>query len=183
MQWKRPGIAGPFPQDSTTCASAIDDSIAPAGRLPSKPAATAARSVGRCGRDVALRRRSGCSWLACPSDLARFRTKRAGPFQGLEAIHLDSRKVRKQFFVTVVRGDKPEALGIIEPFDRTACHKLPQRKNRFQTGGRSGQRQMQRGVAPNTAAPLSRRRCRLRRPPCSRSTRGPVCCFGSRDRT
>jgi hypothetical protein len=31
--------------------------------------------------------------------------------------------VRKQIFAAVIRSDKAEALGIIEPLDGTCCHK------------------------------------------------------------
>lgn len=49
--------------------------------------------------------------------------------QRLETGHLNCRKVRKQFFLAVIRLDKAETLGVIEPFDDTASHKLPQRKS------------------------------------------------------
>jgi len=45
------------------------------------------------------------------------------PFlQGLEALHVDSREVGKQIFTTFVRGDEPEALSVVKPFDDTSCH-------------------------------------------------------------
>ncbi len=43
-------------------------------------------------------------------------------FQGLEAVHLDCGKVGEQILTTVVRSDKAEAFGIIEPLDGTCCH-------------------------------------------------------------
>ncbi len=38
-------------------------------------------------------------------------------FQCFETIHLDRRKVSKQIFTTVVRGDKSKSLCIVEPFN------------------------------------------------------------------
>ena len=43
-------------------------------------------------------------------------------FQSLEAVHLDCGKVGEQILTTVVRSDKAEAFGIIEPLDGTCCH-------------------------------------------------------------
>ena len=43
-------------------------------------------------------------------------------FQGLKAVHLDCGKVGEQILTTVVRSDKAEAFGIIEPLDGTCCH-------------------------------------------------------------
>lgn len=44
-------------------------------------------------------------------------------FEGLEAVHLDCGKVCKQILTAVIRGDKAEAFGIVEPLDGTCCHK------------------------------------------------------------
>ncbi len=43
-------------------------------------------------------------------------------FQGLEAVHLDCGKVGEQILTTVIRSDKAETFGIIEPLDGTCCH-------------------------------------------------------------
>jgi hypothetical protein len=44
-------------------------------------------------------------------------------FEGLEAVHLDCGKVGEQIFTAVIRSDKSEAFGIVEPLDGTCCHK------------------------------------------------------------
>jgi len=43
-------------------------------------------------------------------------------FQGLEALHVDSRKMGEQIFTTFIRGNKAEAFSVVEPFDDTSCH-------------------------------------------------------------
>lgn len=43
-------------------------------------------------------------------------------FQSLEAVHLDCGKVGEQILTTVIRSDKAETFGIIEPLDGTCCH-------------------------------------------------------------
>jgi hypothetical protein len=43
-------------------------------------------------------------------------------FQSFEATHVDSGKVREQIFATVIGRNKPEPLGIVEPFDNACCH-------------------------------------------------------------
>lgn len=43
-------------------------------------------------------------------------------FQGLEAVHLDCGEVGEQILTTVIRSDKAETFGIIEPLDGTCCH-------------------------------------------------------------
>ena len=45
-------------------------------------------------------------------------------FQGLEAIHLDCRKMGEQVVAAIIRGDESVTLGIVEPFDCTSCHML-----------------------------------------------------------
>src|SRR5712671_2058637 len=42
--------------------------------------------------------------------------------QGLETAALDRREVREQILAAAVRSDEPEALGIVEPLDRTCIH-------------------------------------------------------------
>ncbi|KAF1858516.1 hypothetical protein Lal_00015033 [Lupinus albus] len=42
--------------------------------------------------------------------------------QRLEALSLDRREVREQVFAAFVRGDEPEAFGVIEPFYDASCH-------------------------------------------------------------
>jgi hypothetical protein len=44
-------------------------------------------------------------------------------FEGLKAVHLDCGKVGEQIFTAVIRSDKSEAFGIVEPLDGTCCHK------------------------------------------------------------
>jgi hypothetical protein len=44
-------------------------------------------------------------------------------FEGLEAVHLDCGKVGEQIFTAVIRSDKSEAFGVVEPLDGTCCHK------------------------------------------------------------
>ena len=44
-------------------------------------------------------------------------------FEGLEAVHLDCGEVSEQIFAAVIRSDKSEAFGVIEPLDGTCCHK------------------------------------------------------------
>ena len=44
-------------------------------------------------------------------------------FQGLEALHRDSREMSEQIFAAIIGSDKTETLGIIEPLDGTRCHK------------------------------------------------------------
>lgn len=43
-------------------------------------------------------------------------------FEGLEAIHLDGRKVSEQILAAFIRRDEPETLRVVEPLDRTGCH-------------------------------------------------------------
>ncbi len=43
-------------------------------------------------------------------------------FEGLEAVHLDCGKVGEQILTAVIRSDKAETFGIIEPLDGTCCH-------------------------------------------------------------
>ncbi len=43
-------------------------------------------------------------------------------FESLEAVHLDCGKVGEQILTAVIRSDKAEAFGIIEPLDGTCCH-------------------------------------------------------------
>lgn len=42
--------------------------------------------------------------------------------QGLETIHVDGGEMREKIFAAIIRGDKTETLGIIEPLDSTDCH-------------------------------------------------------------
>jgi hypothetical protein len=42
--------------------------------------------------------------------------------QGLETIHVDRGEVREEIFAAIVRRNKAEAFGIIEPLDSTDCH-------------------------------------------------------------
>jgi hypothetical protein len=44
-------------------------------------------------------------------------------FEGLEAVHLDCGEVSEQIFAAVIRSDKSEAFGVVEPLDGTCCHK------------------------------------------------------------
>lgn len=44
-------------------------------------------------------------------------------FEGLEAVHVDCREVRKQIFTTIVWRNEAKTFGIIEPLDCTCCHK------------------------------------------------------------
>ena len=44
-------------------------------------------------------------------------------FKGLEAVHLNCGKVGELIFTAVIRSDKSEAFGIVEPLDGTCCHK------------------------------------------------------------
>lgn len=44
-------------------------------------------------------------------------------FESLEAIHLNCGEVGEQIFTAVIRSDKSEAFGIVEPLDGTCCHK------------------------------------------------------------
>ena len=43
-------------------------------------------------------------------------------FEGLEAVHLNGRKMGEQIFATVIRRDKAETFGIVKPLDSTCCH-------------------------------------------------------------
>ncbi|CAI9006465.1 hypothetical protein EMIT0158MI4_60321 [Burkholderia ambifaria] len=42
--------------------------------------------------------------------------------QGLEALHVDGREVRKQILTALVGGDETEALRVVEPLNDTSCH-------------------------------------------------------------
>jgi hypothetical protein len=44
-------------------------------------------------------------------------------FEGLESVHLDCGKVRKQIFAAIIRSNKAEAFRVVKPLDSTCCHK------------------------------------------------------------
>jgi ATP-dependent Clp protease adaptor protein ClpS len=43
-------------------------------------------------------------------------------FEGLESAHGYRRKMREEIFTAIIRGDKPETFGVIEPLNSTRCH-------------------------------------------------------------
>src|ERR1039457_4421191 len=43
-------------------------------------------------------------------------------FQRFEAFRLDRREMRKKIFSAIVRCNKPETLGVVEPLYSTCCH-------------------------------------------------------------
>ena len=44
--------------------------------------------------------------------------------QGLAALGLNRAEVSEQIFATFIRGNEAEALGVVEPLDRTRCHTM-----------------------------------------------------------
>ena len=44
-------------------------------------------------------------------------------FESLKAVHLNCGKVGEQIFPAVIRRDKAEAFGVVEPLDGTGCPK------------------------------------------------------------